>query len=301
MGSDRPRPLPPALRARLEETLLKRTLLANRAASEATGEVAEAGPARDGDEASGAPAGPGQPGELSTPLPPSARSKLESRLLGRARRRRWQAFGVLGVAAAAVVAVVAVISPGTTRPPVAAPYRALHTRSAAGLAPGLAPPKSRDDKAAQPRGAPLDVTAGGAHAARAERGQAAAGQGNQGNKATPSAVGSGPLFGPSKKPLVLARNATAPDVSALSPTTGPSAGGNWVVVHGKELGDSPVVYFGTAKAARVRDVSTSELEAKAPAHAPGTVMVLVVTPAGKSAAGAGGRYTFSKTGAGTTN
>ena len=85
VGSDRPRPLPPALRSRLEEVLIE----------------GEAGAGR--------------------PLPASTRSRLQGRLAARQRWRKWSALGVLGAAAAAVVAVALVAAPGGPSHRVATP------------------------------------------------------------------------------------------------------------------------------------------------------------------------------------
>lgn len=109
-GSDRPRPLPPALRARLEEALLTRA-----------GSVTVRAPVHD--QASG-----GEGTKLGRGLPPGARERLSRRLASRQQWRKWSALGALGAAAAAIVAVVSVAVPGTSGRPVAAPS---HPKAAA--------------------------------------------------------------------------------------------------------------------------------------------------------------------------
>lgn len=135
-GSSRPRPLPAALRARLEAALLARpaveavedgavdagppgagqgpTPLLARAAAE--GDLAAGPGARlPGAGAGGATGGTSVSAEASgfrADLPARARSKLEGRLLARRRRRKWEGLAVLGGAAAAVAILVAALAPG---------------------------------------------------------------------------------------------------------------------------------------------------------------------------------------------
>lgn len=113
-GSDRPRPLPPALRARLEEALLTRA-----------GSVTVRAPVHD--QASGGE-GTKLGRGLPSGLPPGARERLSRRLASRQQWRKWSALGALGAAAAAIVAVVSVAVPGTSGRPVAAPS---HPKAAA--------------------------------------------------------------------------------------------------------------------------------------------------------------------------
>jgi hypothetical protein len=65
-------------------------------------------------------------------------------------------------------------------------------------------------------------------------------------------------------------------------------------VDGEALAGAGVVYFGTVPAIAVNSISAHEVKAQAPAHAPGTVDVIVVTRAGRSIAAspAADRYLF---------
>ncbi len=231
-GSDRPRALPPALRGRLEDALLS-----------VPAKAATSGPVT------------GPPTGLPAALPTSTRTRLENQLLGRSRRRKWQALAALGTAAAAVAALIALVAPsGPRRQPVAA-------HSGPAFAAPLAHPSANSF----------------ASAGAASRKPAARRSGSPASGA----------------PLAQLTKSALPAISSLSPASGPSAGGNWVTLRGRALGDVRSVYFGTAKATTIQQISAGELRAVAPAHAPGAVPVSVVSPAGRSPAGIGDRYTFS--------
>jgi hypothetical protein len=83
-----------------------------------------------------------------------------------------------------------------------------------------------------------------------------------------------------------------PVVSAVSPSTGSSSGGTWVVVRGSGLRRTTRVEFGGTAAGNVRVISDTEVRALSPHHLPGPVDVLVTTPGGTSAAGGGDRFTY---------
>ncbi|MBE0610789.1 MAG: IPT/TIG domain-containing protein, partial [Dehalococcoidia bacterium] len=82
-----------------------------------------------------------------------------------------------------------------------------------------------------------------------------------------------------------------PVVSSLTPTTGPIAGGNNVTITGLSLTGALVVTFGGTSTAFVVTGDTS-ITATAPAHAAGTVDVLVTTAQGTSANTAADDYTY---------
>ena len=82
----------------------------------------------------------------------------------------------------------------------------------------------------------------------------------------------------------------APSVSALNPTSGPTAGGNSVVISGTNLVGAADI-LGSARAAVTGNTNT-QITAIAPAGS-GTVDVTVTTAAGTSAISAADRYTYT--------
>ena len=84
----------------------------------------------------------------------------------------------------------------------------------------------------------------------------------------------------------------APTVSSVSPTAGPTTGGNTVTINGTNFTSGAGVKFGTTASATVTFVSATQLTAVAPAHAAGTIDVTVTTPGGTSAIVAGDHYTY---------
>jgi hypothetical protein len=72
--------------------------------------------------------------------------------------------------------------------------------------------------------------------------------------------------------------AAAPTVSAISPTNGPLAGGTAVTITGTGFVTSATVTIGGSSATSVGFVSATSLTATAPAHAAGTVNVVVTNP-----------------------
>jgi hypothetical protein len=84
----------------------------------------------------------------------------------------------------------------------------------------------------------------------------------------------------------------APTVSSVSPTAGPTTGGNTVTINGTNFTSGGGVKFGTTASATITFVSPTQLKAVAPAHAAGTVDVTVTTPGGTSAIVAGDHYTY---------
>jgi streptogramin lyase len=76
---------------------------------------------------------------------------------------------------------------------------------------------------------------------------------------------------------------TAPEIYTVSPTAGPTSGGNTVVITGAGFASGARVNFGTTASTLVTFVSATKLKARAPAHAAGVVSVTVKNPAGPSA------------------
>jgi len=83
-----------------------------------------------------------------------------------------------------------------------------------------------------------------------------------------------------------------PTVAAVSPSMGPTAGGNTVTITGTGLTLITSVHFGTAAATAVTVVSDNQITVHAPSGT-GTVAVTVTTPGGTSLPGAGSpSYTY---------
>jgi hypothetical protein len=87
--------------------------------------------------------------------------------------------------------------------------------------------------------------------------------------------------------------AVPPAVAGVNPRSGPPTGATWVVVTGKGLGGVTEVHFGSVAAERVDVVSSDEVRALSPVHAPGTVDVVVSGQIRKSPVSAADRYTFA--------
>jgi len=85
--------------------------------------------------------------------------------------------------------------------------------------------------------------------------------------------------------------AAAPTVTAVSPTTGPTAGGTTVVVTGTNLSGATAVSFGGAAATGFTVNSATQITATAPAGT-GTVDIRVTTSGGTSATSAADQYTY---------
>lgn len=82
--------------------------------------------------------------------------------------------------------------------------------------------------------------------------------------------------------VVNAGPCSPPTVTALSPSTGPSAGGTEVVISGTELENVTAVSFGAVPARSFTVESATRLRATSPGGAAGTVAVTVTTSAGTS-------------------
>lgn len=83
-----------------------------------------------------------------------------------------------------------------------------------------------------------------------------------------------------------------PVVSAISPPSGPVAGGTEVTIGGAHLRGVTAVRFGDVPASSFAVTSNTEITAVAPPQAPGAVAVTVDGPGGTSAAGTA-RFTYS--------
>ena len=90
---------------------------------------------------------------------------------------------------------------------------------------------------------------------------------------------------------VVATVVPVPDVTGVSPSAGPSAGGTSVTISGSGFTGATAVKFGTAAASFTFN-SDTQITATAPAEAAGTVDVTVTTPNGTSETSAADRYTF---------
>jgi hypothetical protein len=86
----------------------------------------------------------------------------------------------------------------------------------------------------------------------------------------------------------------APTIMGLSPTEGPVAGGNTVTIIGTALTNVEAVEFGgtAADPSTLVEVSSTEVEIDAPAHAAGNVDVVVTTEGGSSENTSADDYTF---------
>nr|WP_268245875.1 IPT/TIG domain-containing protein [Streptomyces chryseus] len=91
--------------------------------------------------------------------------------------------------------------------------------------------------------------------------------------------------------LRVATATPAPTVTAISPATGPIAGGTVVTITGTGLSGATAITFGATPATGISCTATS-CTATAPAHAAGTVHVQVTTPGGTSATSVADQYTY---------
>jgi hypothetical protein len=86
--------------------------------------------------------------------------------------------------------------------------------------------------------------------------------------------------------------ASAPTVTAISPTFGPIAGGTSVTITGTNFTGATSVLFGTTAATNVTVVSSTQVTATSPALAAGAQNVHVVTPFGTSATNTSDVFTY---------
>jgi hypothetical protein len=284
-GADRPRPLPAGLRARLEEAL----------------GTAGTGP-------SVRPLSAEVRGKLETSLRPGQTDETDETDATEGPERPekpekdWRAWAPRLTVAAAVIIALAIFvptlshAPGSHGPGPSALHAAagpLTTRS--GLSAITAPPTG------PATGSPANAGAA-SRAARAPTAPAAmvpprgATTGAPASTTAPATNGPAANLGPDKSsfgPPQAAFVAPAPVVAGVSPHGGPVGGGNWVMVHGTNLLGARAVYFGRVRAAGVDVLSVSQLKALAPAHASGTVDVVVAGPSGRSQVSPADRYSFA--------
>ncbi|HML00372.1 MAG TPA: IPT/TIG domain-containing protein [Acidimicrobiales bacterium] len=212
------------------------------------------------------------------PLEPHLRRRLEEALARRGReetpaRRRPRPVQVWSAAAA--IAVLA----------------------AAGTALGLAASRPAGSQASALSGAGVHRAAG-APAANGTSNfapSASGGVGAVGGANTP--VPASTLAGPMSVSSGAAASSVgqppgaSPVVSALSPPSGPAAGGTWVVVSGSGLAGATAVDFGGVPAV-FTVVSDDALRVESPPHAAGSVDVRVTTGGGTSPLSSGDRFTY---------
>jgi len=106
------------------------------------------------------------------------------------------------------------------------------------------------------------------------------------------AIGTAALLAWSYATIVPVSAQAPPGVTALSPTFGPTAGGNRVTVSGFQFVNVSAVLFGTTQVKQVHMVSPVQFWVSAPAHAAGVVDVKVTTPGGTSGFLPGDQYTY---------
>ncbi|WP_137934850.1 Ig-like domain repeat protein [Mesorhizobium comanense] len=101
--------------------------------------------------------------------------------------------------------------------------------------------------------------------------------------------------GSASQTFQLTVNASVPTVTAISPTSGPTGGGNMVTITGTGFSTAATpgaVLFGASSAASYTIVSDTQITATAPSGSAGTVDITVTTPGGTSATGQADRYTY---------
>jgi subtilase family serine protease len=94
-------------------------------------------------------------------------------------------------------------------------------------------------------------------------------------------------------------SSSSPTVTAISPTTGPAAGGTFVTITGTNLTGATAVDFGSTPATNVVVDSSTEITATSPAGT-GVVDVTVTTSSGTSADTSADQFTYSVSGPAVT-
>ncbi|TAM83908.1 MAG: hypothetical protein EPN47_03605 [Acidobacteria bacterium] len=95
----------------------------------------------------------------------------------------------------------------------------------------------------------------------------------------------------SSLPGAFTYTASSPTVASVSPGSGGTAGGTVVAIAGSNFVSGATVSFGGSAASSVSFVSSTQLTATTPAHAAGSVNVMITNPDGTSAMLQGG-FTF---------
>jgi uncharacterized protein YhjY with autotransporter beta-barrel domain len=86
-------------------------------------------------------------------------------------------------------------------------------------------------------------------------------------------------------------NFTPPVIASVSPSTGPTNGGNSVIITGSSFTGASTVQFGTMRTTFTVN-SDTQITAVAPPNAPGAVDVVIDGPGGLSATSAADKYTY---------
>ena len=84
-----------------------------------------------------------------------------------------------------------------------------------------------------------------------------------------------------------------PTVTAISPASGPMAGGTRVTVTGTKFTGATAVRFGTMAGTALTVNSSTKITVRSPAHAAGVVDVTVTTPGGTTAISTANRFTYT--------
>jgi hypothetical protein len=87
-------------------------------------------------------------------------------------------------------------------------------------------------------------------------------------------------------------NASAPTVTAVSPTSGPTVGGTSVTVTGTNFTGASAVMFGNVPATSFSVSSPTQLTAVSPVHGAGVVDITVTTAGGTSSTSASDQFTY---------
>ena len=111
-------------------------------------------------------------------------------------------------------------------------------------------------------------------------------------KFVPPVVANGKVYVATASKQVAVYGLIAPALSAVSPTSGPAAGGTAVTLTGQHFVSGATVTFGGAAASSVVVASATQITAQTPAHAQGSVSVVVTNPNGQSATLASG-FTYA--------
>ena len=88
---------------------------------------------------------------------------------------------------------------------------------------------------------------------------------------------------------------SAPAISELFPSSGPTSGGTSVTITGHGFTGATLVTFGGVAASNVTVVSDTELTVTAPAGGPGPATVTVTTPGGSASTSGSNQYTYADT------
>lgn len=95
--------------------------------------------------------------------------------------------------------------------------------------------------------------------------------------------------------------AAGPVVTSVKPKHGPTFGATRVTIEGQGFTGATEVDFGDTLGRKVKVVSETELRVTSPAHGPGTVHVVVATPAGRSPLNTADHYHYVVLYGGGTN